>query len=173
MDTLRLIWTWVQNNSGGLSILLSLAGFALLWRQTYKARTAAESARLASDRAIRAISDTDTISDLATIKSGMKRIQVALHGSRYETALLQSQSLRETLNQLRSRRSFGTDERGIRIQSMVAYLKKLQDLLERKLEEPESHVAVRPANNKLSDYTTEVSAWMEQVRFLRGGSDDD
>jgi len=56
---------------------------------------------------------------------------------------------------------------------MVAYLKKLQDLLERKLEEPESRVVVRPANNKLSDYTAEVSAWMEEVRFLRGGSDDD
>lgn len=145
----------------------------LLWYQTRKARTAAESARLASDRAIRAISDTDTISDLATIRSGMKRVQVALHGGRYETALLQSQSLRETLHQLRSRRGFGTDERRTQIQSMVAYLKKLQDLLERKHEEPESRVAVRPANNKLSDYTTEVSAWMEEVRFLRGGSDDD
>lgn len=173
MESLKNIWLWIQGNSSGLSILLSLAGFALLWYQTRKARTAAESARLATDRAIRSISDTDTISDLATIKAGMKRVQVALHGARYETALLQSQSLRETLNQLRSRRGFRTDERTTQIQSMVAYLKKLQDLLERKLEEPESRVVVRPANNKLSDYTAEVSAWMEEVRFLRGGSDDD
>jgi hypothetical protein len=56
---------------------------------------------------------------------------------------------------------------------MVTFLKKLQDILERKLEEPESHVAVRPANNRLSDYTSEVSAWMEEVRFLHGGSGDD
>lgn len=173
MGNLRNIWVWIQDNSSGLSILLSLAGFALLWFQTRKARTAAESARLASNRAIQAISDTDTISDLATIKSGMKRIQVALHGGRYETALLQSQSLRETLSQLRSRRSFGTDERGIQIQSMVAFLRKLQDTLERKLEEPESQVTVRPANNKLSEYTSEVSVWMEEMRYLRGGSGND
>lgn len=173
METLRLIWAWVQNNSSGLSILLSLAGFAFLWLQTRKARTAAEAARMATERALRAISDSDTISDLATIKSGMKGVQVALHGGRYETALLQSQSLRETLDQLRSRRGFGTDERGSRIQSMVTFFGKLQDALERRLAEPEFQVSVRPANRKLSDYTSEVSVWMEEMRFLRGGSSND
>lgn len=167
------MWSWIQGNSSGLSILLSLAGFAVLWLQTRKARTAAEAAKLATEGAIQAISDTDTISDLATIRSGMKRVQVALHGSRYETALLQSQSLRETLNQLRTRPGFGTDQRGTRIQSMVTFLRKLQDGLERKLEEPESQVLVRPANNKLSDYTSEVSVWMEEMRFLRGGPAND
>jgi len=56
---------------------------------------------------------------------------------------------------------------------MVAFLRKLQDTLERKLEEPESQVTVRPANNKLSEYTSEVSVWMEEMRYLRGGSGND
>lgn len=173
MDTLRLVWNWIQTNSSGLSILLSLAGFAILWRQTWKARTAAESAKRATDHAITAMSDTDTISDLATIRTGMKGVQVALHGSRYETALLQSQSLRETLHQLRSRRGFATDDRRIQIQSMVTSLKKLQDSLEKKLEDSEFQMTVRHANNMLSDYTADVSAWMEEMRFLRGGTGDD
>ncbi|HEY6329221.1 MAG TPA: hypothetical protein VI756_07780 [Blastocatellia bacterium] len=168
-------WHWAQENSTVIGVVLSLvstlisiAGFVILWVQTKKARDAAEAAKEATQAAIQAISDTDTVSDLARVNSGLKGMQVALHGDRYETALLQAQELRERLHQLRVRRGFESEERRTQIQSMVASLRKLQDKLERKIREPEVTFSVPSANQTLADYVTEVSGWMEEVRFLRG-----
>jgi hypothetical protein len=144
---LKILWDWIQNNSSGLSVVLSLLGFLVLWWQTKKARNAAEAARMASAKAAQAISTTATISDLATIRSELKIVQVALRGERFETALLQAQSLRERLDQLRSRVGFDADETGIQIQGMVTFLKKLHDQLENKCGNAESVLAVRQSTS--------------------------
>jgi hypothetical protein len=175
---LKVIWDWTQQNSNGIGvilslfgIILSLAGFYLLWIQTKKAQNSADAARIATERAIRAIVESDTVADLATISSELKRVQVALHGGRFETALLQAQVLRERLYQLRSRTGFTSDEKKTQIQSMVTFLRKLQDSLEKKLEEPGFQVSVRAANGKISDCVTDISVWIEEVRFLIRGDE--
>lgn len=170
MDFFKAIWSWIQFNSNGLSILLSLIGFAIVWLQLRKTRDAAEAAKHATDKALRAISDTDTISDLATIRERVKKLQEALRGSRYEISLHETQSLRENLHQLRNRRGFEANERKIQIQGMVTFLRKLQDHLERNLEDSTHQVPVPSFNANLSDYATTISEWMEQMRFTLGGT---
>ena len=170
---MKILWEWIQNNSSGLSVVLSLLGFLVLWLQTKKARNAAEAARIASAKAVHAISTTVTISDLATIKSELKLIQVALRGERFETALLQAQILRERLDELRNRASFGAGEGGIEIEAVVSYLKKLHVQLEGKCENSESMLAVVRINVKLSDFTMMVSGWMEKATFPVGGQGND
>ncbi|MCI0489528.1 MAG: hypothetical protein L0229_23305 [Blastocatellia bacterium] len=163
------IWKWIDENSGVLSIILSLIGFIILAIQTRKARSAAESARLATEDVIRSVSHIDTISDLARIRSEMNNIQLALRGGRYEAALLHAQSIREGLSQLRSRKGFESDKMRAQIQLMATSLRKLQDNLELKLDDPEFALSVSGINSNLSEYSVIISGWMEEMRFSSGG----
>jgi hypothetical protein len=173
MDFLKAVWHLIQDNSNGLSILLSLLGFAIVLLQLRKTRGAADAAKVASNQALQAMSNSDTISNLATIRERINKVQLALRGSRYEAALIEIQTLREGLYQLRSRRGFATDERKIDIQGMVTFLSKFQDYLERHLEDSKYEVPKRDMNNKLAEYATNLSEWMERMRFISGGDIND
>src|SRR4030095_1119126 len=101
MDALAATWTWLSQNSNGIGILLSLVGFGITWYQMWKTRNAAEAAQVASNRAVQAMSDNDTIADLAMIKSELAHLQIAIREKHYEVVLLQAQPLRERFHQLR------------------------------------------------------------------------
>jgi hypothetical protein len=162
------IWTWLQTNSNGLSILLSLLGFAVVLLQLKKTQNAAESAKIATEKALQAISDGDTSSDLATIRERVKKLQVALRGERYEIAHHEAQSLREALHQLRNRKGFESDDLRTEIQGMVTFLRKLQDQLERRLSEVGYRIPLRKINVQLSDCATTLSEWIEKRRYRVG-----
>jgi hypothetical protein len=167
-------WVWVQRNSSGLSVVLSLVGFAITWLQLARTRNAAISAQEASDAALRAVGRTDTISDLAALQAGYREVQVALRGKRYETALLRAQILRDSLARVRTREPLATSDRQLRIQKMVTDLRKLQDSMEHLLESDGStDFSAAVANKSLSDATAEVNSWMEELRFTTEGHIDD
>jgi hypothetical protein len=172
MSILRAIWMWFQTNSSGVSVILSLSGFAIVLLQLRKTRHAAEASRVASDKALRAISEIDTISDLASLKERLKVLQVSIRGSRYEVAYHEAQSLREGFHQLRSRKGFESDESRIHLQAIVTFLSKLQDNLERKIDDSTYQLPLRAISAKLSEHATELSGWMEKKRFELGGKTD-
>jgi len=172
MSVVSMIWAWLQQNSSGLSVLLSLLGFAIVLLQIRKTRHAAEASRIAADKALRAISEIDTISDLASLKERLKVLQVSIRWSRFEVAYHEAQSLREGFHQLRNRSGFETDESLIHLQAIVTFLSKLQDNLERKMDDGSYQLPLRAISAKLSEHATELSGWMEQKRFALGGKTD-
>ena len=169
---LRAIWNWFQINSSGLSVILSLLGFAVVFLQLRKTRRAAEASRIAADKALRAISEIDTASDLASLKERLKGLQSSIRASRFEVAYHEAQYVREGFHQLRNRKGFESEESKLELQRMVTFLRKLQDNLERKIQEVDYQLPVRAISANLSDHATKISGWIEQRRFELGGKDD-
>jgi len=172
MSLVSAIWAWLQTNSSGLSVLLSLLGFGVVLLQLSKTRHAAEASKSAADRAVRAISEVDTVSDLASLKERLKTVQISIRGTRYEVAYHEAQSLREGFHQLRNRKGFESEDSLIELQAMVTFLRKLQDHLERKIQDNEYPLPLRAISASLTDHATKLSGWMEQRRFTLGGKGD-
>lgn len=175
---LNSFWDWITEHSGFIGavlsfvgLLVSLLGFYLLWIQTKRIRSSSEAANVATAQALAAISDTDTISDLAAIRERLKKVQIAVRSGRYETALNETQTLREGLHQLKSRRGFATDESKMEIQEMVTFLRKIQTHFEKWLADDAYPVPGTAMNQTLSDLSTKTSEWIEKMRYVRGGKE--
>ncbi|MDP9194855.1 MAG: hypothetical protein M3P06_24435 [Acidobacteriota bacterium] len=173
LEALSQAWTFVEAHSDGVSIALSLIGFVILWFQLKKTTSAAEAAARGSRAATEAIGQADTISDVAAVQAGMREIQVALRGARYEAALLRAQMSRESLARIRTRRFFEGDVRQTRIQKIVTDLRLLQDRLEKVLVNGDAQFAAPVANKVLGDAAAEMSSWMEELRFEALGETND
>ncbi len=163
-------WAWTQANASGIGILLSLLGFGIMWIQLVRTRSAAEAAERSASAAAEAIGRVDTVADIAGAIAGLKEIQLALRGARFETALLRAQTLRESLHRLRTRTGFAPDDRQARIQKMVTDLRKLQDTMERLLADPNLPFTAAATNKLLGDAAAELSTWSEELRFRNEGA---
>lgn len=146
-------------------IVVSAAGFGITWYQVRQTRSAIEAANEATGRALHGISVKLTISELADVRGGLKGVQTALRGARYEAALIHVQGLLEQLYGLRSRPGMQAAEQHEAIQVMVVQLAKLRNKLELKISLPATELSIPKANNMLSDLGTPLSAWAEQLRF--------
>jgi hypothetical protein len=135
-------------------------------------RTSAEASTRATERALHTISNSETISDFASLKERLKRLQIAIRVGSYEMAHYEAQSLREGFHQLRSRRGFESDTSQITLQAMVTFLRKVQDHLEKKLQDQTYELPVLRISASLSDHATEISGWIEQKRFTLGEEKD-
>jgi len=169
---LSATWKWMQANSSGIGILLSLLGFGITWIQLARTRSAAQAAERAASVTADAIGRRDTIADIASVIAGLKEVQLALRGNRFETALLRAQTLRESLHRLRTRVGIGIEERQVRIQKMVTDLRKLQDAMERLLADTTLPFTAAATNKVLSDAAAELSAWSEELRFDSKGASE-
>ena len=153
------------------SFLLAVAGFLVLWVQVRRARGAAEAARQATQDAFSAMSERVTIADLSRIRARIGHVQEALRSNKFEIALIHMQDLRTELVQLRSRRSFGSDDRQATIQGIVTSLSRYQDTLERRVGDPNVDVHVSKINSRLGDSILILAAWSEEVRFTQEDED--
>src|SRR5688572_25452908 len=153
------LWAWIRANLNEIDVLLSLIGFGFTWWQLLRTRRSAEAARTAATHAVAAVAHFDTVADIASAQAGLREIQVALRGQRYETALLRAQTIRELLHRLRSRPGFEDEARQVSIQSMVMSLRKLQDAMEQRLAEPEKAFSARVTNKGLADSAVELGSW--------------
>lgn len=149
------------------SFLLAVAGFLVLWVQVRRARSAAEAARQATQDAFSAMSERVTIADLSRIRARIGHVQEALRSNKFEIALIHMQDLRSELVQLRSRRSFSSDERQATIQGIVTSLSRYQDALERRVGDPNVNVPVSKINSRLGASILILAAWSEEVRFTQ------
>jgi hypothetical protein len=147
-------------------IVISAAGFATTIYQIRMTRTAVEASDASAKAALSAISQRLTISELADIRSGLKAVQTALRGDRFETALLLLQSILEQLHGLRSRHGFDGNERQAAIQSVVVRLAKLRNKLEARVSSHAEAFSVPRANNMLSEIGGHLSMWAEELRFV-------
>lgn len=168
------LWAYFQRNSSGISVVLSTLGFGVTWWQLARTRKVAAAARDAAKLALDSVGRADTLSDIATVQSGFHEVQVALRGGRYETALLRSQHLREILAKVRTRNGFEDEKRQIRMQKIVTDLRKLQDVMEGILAEPEKgeSFSATAANKILGNAAAELATWIEQLRYVSGGRND-
>jgi len=149
--------------TGGIAV--SAAGFAITWYQVHQTRSTVEAANEATARALHGISVRLTISELADVRGGLKGVQTALRGARYEAALIYVQGLLEQLHGLRSRAGMQAEEQHAAIQGMVVQLAKLRNKLEQKISLSDTELSIPKANNMLSDLGTQLSAWADQLRF--------
>jgi hypothetical protein len=169
---LHLAWTFLQRNSSGLSIFVTILGFGVTWWQLVRTQRAAAAALDASKAALAAVGRADTLSDVAAVQSGLHEIQVALRGKRYEAALIRSQHLREVMARVRTRDGFEGEARQLRVQKMVTDLRRLQDAMETVIASPDeaANFSAAKVHKALSNAAAELGGWIEELRFTTGGT---
>jgi hypothetical protein len=153
-------------------IFLSIVGFGLAIYEIKRIKNSVEASKIATDKAFASMSDRSTIADIATIQSGVREIQIALRGERYEAALLRCQAVMENLIQLRSREGFSNNEKQSEIQGMVVNLLKLQKQLEQVMN-GEIKCSISTINDKLNILFTSLTSWGEELKFSRGSISND
>jgi len=172
MAVLGGVWDWMQENSSGLSIVLSLAGFMILIVQAGRTRRAAEAASTAAKESKKALLHASTVADLAAARGVIGATQDALRGERWETALMHAQAVRDRLVQIRSRSELSSEQKQAQIQEMTTFLVKLHESLERKLVSGNVQLDVAKACTRLSGFGTTIAAWTEEVGTQIGGVTD-
>jgi hypothetical protein len=150
---------------GLFGIIVSAAGFAITLAQLRRTRTAVDAAQEATKAALKGLAGRITIAEIADIRSGMRSIQTALRGARYETALIHTQLMLEQLSGLRTRQGFNDEEKHIQIQTIVTQLAKLRNRLEQRINDPLIAISIPKANNMLSQHGETLSVWSEEFRF--------
>lgn len=151
-----------------LSIVISIIGIVVTIVQVKKTRTAVEAAKSATSEAIAGLTARLTVTELADIRSGLGGIRSALSGNRFETALINTQSIIEQLSALRHRKGFESEVRHTEIQGIVAQLAKLRFKLEHKIADPLASISIPKANDMLADFASTFSVWAEEYRFITG-----
>jgi hypothetical protein len=151
---------------GVLGIVVSAAGFAITLLQLHRTRTAVDAAQDATKAALTGLAGRITIAEIADIRSGMRSIQTALRGARFETALIHTQLMLEQLSGLRTRQGFRDEEKHIQIQTIVTELAKLRNRLEQRINDPLVAISIPKANNMLSQHGQTLSVWTEELRFV-------
>lgn len=161
---LKSLWDSIrQNPVQAIDFVITVIGFIVLWIQIVRTKRVATATKEATQQTIALMAERNTIFDIASISTSCREVQTALRGERYETALIRAQTVRNQLVRLRQRPGFlENDERLTHIQEMVAGLKRLQEALEKKVEEPDLQISSSSANRKLGDYMQQLSEWAEQ-----------
>jgi hypothetical protein len=161
LDNIRV---WLLSN---IELILTILGFVLTLIELRRTRSAVNASKRATERTIRLLSDRSTISDISIILMSMREAQTALRGSRYESALLRLQDLRERLYGLRSRDGFTNEKRLEDIQTIVFSLKKMQAGLELYLSNPvEVRVSVARYNSQLGDFASQLATWHDEMYYV-------
>jgi signal transduction histidine kinase len=163
------VWDWIQQNSSGISILLSLAGFLILIIQAVRTRRAAEAASSAAEASRQTLLHATTVADLAGARGLIETIQYALRWSRWETALIHAQELRNNMTRIRGRSELSSEETQTQIQEMVTQLVKLHESLERKLVDANSALDTARVCTRLATHATTITAWAEKARTATEG----
>jgi len=158
------IKVWLFSN---IEIILTIIGFGVTLIELRRTKSAVYAAKAATEKTIQLLSDRSTISDISVILISLRETQTALRGSRYESALLRLQDLREKLHGLRSRDGFKNAERLENIQAIVFALKKMQDGLEVYLANPETiRFSVPRYNSQLGDFASQLATWHEEMHYI-------
>ena len=160
-DVLFTIWNFIIN----IDPLISVIGFIIAIIEIRRVKSAALASKEASENALKTIANRLTISDISDITNGMREVQIALRGERYEAAVIRIQNVRYSLAQLKQRVGFTNDERKAEIQEMVLNLRKRQDQIERRLSNIETQLSIPAINGLLSDYISVLAEWAEQIRI--------
>ncbi len=143
---------------------LTVAGFFILWYQVRQARSAAEAARDATQRALDALAERVTIADLSRMKVKFHRAQDALRVGKLEIALLVLQDLRSEVSQLRSRRGFGIAVRQAAITGIISSLRRSLEVVERTLSDPATPMPPRLIAT-LGEHVGTLTEWGEELQF--------
>jgi hypothetical protein len=167
MESTTAFWQW------DIGVLLSIVGVLFALPTVYaafKAKSAAEAAESATKDAVAAIAAETTFADLAQLGQLTQEIQTALRGGQWETALIRCGESIRSLVRLRSRPTFASPERLTRVQTLVVSQRKLEGLLERKVADASTLVAVGKANQGLSQLAVELATWLEESKITSGAA---
>lgn len=148
-----------------IALILTVLGFGFSIYEIKKTKSSVDASKEAAAKTLQALINKHTISEIASLSSGLREVQIALRGKRYEAASLRIQAIRNGLHQLRGRNGFSSTKKQTEIQEIIASLSKLQDGLEKKIENPEFSLSVPSANNKISEYISQFSEWGDQFQF--------
>jgi hypothetical protein len=150
---------------GIIDLAIGVVGFWFTFLGLQRTKNALDASRHATRQTLEIMSDRLTMSDISAVQGNIREIQVALRGSRYESALIRAQATRIRLHQLRSRPGFSDDDRRAQILQMTVHLTKLEDRLERVLADPSLSFSVPSANRLLAGFVVDLAVWSEEVRF--------
>jgi hypothetical protein len=149
---------WVQ-------IILTFIGFAIAWYEIIRTKNSVEASRKATEQTLKVLPSYQTISDLASISSAFREIQIGLRGNRFEAASIRLQSIRSQLIRLISRGTFKDNDHKIEIQNTVVYLSKLQSTLEKKISDTNAPINISGINTKLSEFINAFSGLEEEQKY--------
>jgi hypothetical protein len=144
---------------------LSLIGVLVALHQIGKVRSAAESAKVASELASSSLQKNMAMIDISSCITVIEEIKVLIRGDRYEASLLRVSDLVGKIIQLKTMpKSDGVTEIN-KISSLLAQLGVLRDLLENKLHKPDTAVNPSKINGVLSSISDELHAWIGENKF--------
>jgi hypothetical protein len=152
-------------------LALALIGFLLLGIEVWKARTAAEAAKQASDLAFERISSRTTLADIYGITGILREIRDALRNGNYHPALFRCEHVRPQLHKLRMREDFSSDEKKQEIQEMIIGIRKLQDSLERIIVDDTEQIDSPKVNLGLADYSSRLYEMAEELKYIKRESE--
>ncbi len=147
----------------GLNTVLAIVGLVIIVVQARRATSAAVAARTAAESARDEVAERVTIEDVSAIMNELSEVQTALRGDQKETALHRLSSALTRLNRLRSRRGFHDDERRAAIQTIVFDLARVEERLEKRLEDGDTPLSVAKTNSSIAKHSRELADWCEQL----------
>ena len=150
-----------------INLAIGLVGFVLLGIQVWKARSAAEAAKRASNLAFERVLERTTLADIYSIAGMLREIKGALRDSNWQQALFRCEQVRTELHKLRTRDEFASSERRQEIQEIIIGLRKLQDKLEKAVSDGTLAIDPPTANRGLSDYASRLYEMAEKLKFAR------
>ena len=148
-----------------LGSFLSLIGVLVALQQIGKVRSAAESAKVASEFASLNLQRNMAMIDISGCINEIEEIKVLIRGNRYESSLLRVSDLIGKIIQLKTMpKTDGVCEIK-EINQKLAQLGVLRDLLEKKLHKPDTAFNPSKINSILSSIADELHAWIGENKF--------
>jgi hypothetical protein len=145
--------------------VFTLVGFIIVLVQLRRMKRTTDAAKAAADQALSALASRQSIGDLGTIFGYCRQAQASVRHEHFEAALLQVQSLRTELHQLRMRPGFGENARLSAIQGHVTVLVRIESALESKVHNPNRSIDSVGTNAALAEVADTIASWRAEMDY--------
>lgn len=148
---------------GDLTGILGTVGLGITFWQAWKARSAAEAAKIAAEGAQSRILTLETVVDLSSVVSLLDDV-MRLHRQPSKDMLLDRYaSIRKVITSVRSGRIALSDEHDIALQSTMTYVAQLQDLVEKTSDNFEKFDFPKH-NRQISGFVDSISGALNNIK---------
>lgn len=145
--------------------VLSLIGVVIAIIQIRKVRTSSDAAKNAALHTSVALQLNMSMIDISGCINLIEEIKTLVRSGRYEAALLRVSDLMGKMIQIKSFPTTPNMASMEGMQSMLAQLGVLRDLLERKIHKASTQISQSQVNKTLSGIADDLNAWIGSNRF--------
>jgi len=156
---------FISNHSGSLSLLVSVAGFAIAIWQIVKTRNAADAALQAAIEARKAIHKNFMLADISSCTGIIEEVKIHVRNRTNDAALLRVTDLSGRLTQLRHLPDSSSEEYSIAFQDMLTHIAVIRDDLEQKSALPDYAFDIVKVNEKLAEISDYLNALIGKSKY--------